>query len=259
MEVTVQQSRDYLDNMISVFQYLINSADFRKHSPESAAILGNHLARLRSIKRIGQDNWFFEISPNIELELTDKKFCGPIGETHLVIGMSMRVVDGLLEEQSIAICLVSSSDDELEEELSERYCCGSLGPAHRTVVRRFHFDFDRGQIGQDRPPSHMQYGGKFDPGHLEGNLDYKYELFKAIDLPRLPSPPYDFPILFDMLLQQFGIKSAEITKENAWRNIVRKSEDIWLKPYFRRVHDLLNSADRHSSFYEHLCEPVLSV
>ncbi len=256
MELSKEQSKSYLKLLINIFQFLATSSEYRRNAYDSIETIQTALSKLKAISATQCEDWNFSLTPNIEFEISTKSFCGPRGKTHLVIGGQLNVEKGLLKDQSITVCVVSTAESELDEEQKKKHCCGTWNTSLRTVVRRFHFDLDPGQLRRDRPPIHLQYGGKFDSCHLASGFDYNYELFQAIDLPRLPSPPYDFILLLDMLLKQFGVNVSGITQESRWRSLVRCSETLWLLPYFQKITDYLGSADRVNSVYEQLCEPI---
>lgn len=259
MELSKEQSTSYLILLINVFEFLATSPDIRRCAHGSIETIGKALSELKGIKSSRREDWRFSLTPNIEFEISKNAFCGPPGRTHLVIGGQLNVEKGLLKDQSITVCVVTEAESELDEEQKRKHGCGTWDTSVRTVVRRFHFDFDPSQMQKDRPPIHLQYGGKFDPDHLASGFEYNYELFRAIDLPRLPSPPYDFILLLDMLLKQFRVKVSGITQESRWRSLVRTSETLWLLPYFQKITEYLESSDRVNSVYEQLCEPISTV
>ena len=70
---------------------------------------------------------------------------------------------------------------------------------------------------EDKPISHFQFGGK------EPNKQYVHSLNPRIGIPRIPYPPIDFIILFNMMLRQFKTKITSRFYDNReWIYCVKK-------------------------------------
>lgn len=213
------------------------------------------LSTLRGIESSGSKKWNLNISPNLLFTVNNDNFCGPLGETKIAIGGFMKSDGDVLYEHSIAVSFIYTPYED-ECSTSEMYCCTDLKAASPQIVRRFHFDFDSKLSSEDRPISHLQYGGKFNSQHIGMKPIPEYKLFKAIDHPRLPLPPYDLTLIIDMFLSQIPTDTG-ILRESSWPGLISRSEDIWLKTYYEDVLNHMNQSKRRNSTYQHLCKPLI--
>jgi hypothetical protein len=97
----------------------------------------------------------------------------------------------------------------------------------KRVMLRFHLDRRDPQARKLEPLFHLQAGGT---ARDEENC----WLHKSIDVPRFHHPPMDIILLCEFILVNFFDKESEnLRKKPEWRNLVRKSQDIFQQDYFR--------------------------
>jgi len=119
---------------------------------------------------------------------------------------------------------ISYRDDMDAVELKNKLEC--LG--WRRVMLRIHFDRRDKDVKKPEPLHHLQMGG--DPKDDE-NCWFP----KQIKVPRFPNPPIDLILLFELVLMNFfPIKSEQLRKKPEWKGLVRKSQEIFLRPYLTK-------------------------
>ena len=107
------------------------------------------------------------------------------------------------------------------------------------LIRRFHFDLATGTSEDNKPVSHFQFGGN------EYTNQYLYSLNPRIGIPRIPYPPIDFIILFDMMLRQFKTKiHSNFYDSGDWVSCVKISEKYRLKAYYEAVQKYFGAKSR---------------
>ncbi len=97
----------------------------------------------------------------------------------------------------------------------------------RRVILRFHFDLKESNGKQLEPKYHFHVGGRCRTN------DENCWLPEQIDIPRFPCPPMDLILICEFLLINFFPKESEqLRKYPEWQSLVRKSQDLFLKPYY---------------------------
>ncbi|GAG59979.1 unnamed protein product [marine sediment metagenome] len=97
----------------------------------------------------------------------------------------------------------------------------------KRVILRFHFDLKEPNGKQLEPEYHFHVGGRYRTN------DENCWLPEQIDVPRFPYPPMDFILMCEFLLINFFPKESEkLRKKPEWKSLVRKSQDMFLKPYY---------------------------
>lgn len=105
------------------------------------------------------------------------------------------------------------------------------------VILRFHFDLREGDAKCPEPLFHMQVGGV--PEDSENCW-----IPKKIRVPRFPYPPLDVVLLSEFILMNFFHKESEsLRKKPEWTSLVRKSQEMFLKPYVIRYMSYINAED----------------
>ncbi len=101
------------------------------------------------------------------------------------------------------------------------------------IVRRFHFDYDTGDL-EDHPMFHLHYGGAPED-LLEKN---HYCLLAKLACPRIFFPPMNLALVFDLIIGEYNtVLGKGLLSKGDWKKIIRASEDIILKPYFKLCHE----------------------
>ncbi len=197
-------------------------------------------------------------NPKYSGEISIPSFCLPYNNIKarkhnfkLIIGGIINIEEGRLKTQSICFSVIYHTDQLLDSERARVFSSHEY-EAGAHVIRKFHFDIDRGIIDQERPLSHLQYGGSFKNDHYNvfqdlGDLDYK--LFAAMDDPRLPNIPYGFISCLDIIFRTFSSPATILTKERSWVDQVVNNERKWLIPFFESALKNLKTLD-NETFYQ---------
>lgn len=246
----------YLNILLKLFKFLKESNAVSRSGPCNVDACSKILTNLEAIRRAKRAKWKLDINPNLEFLVENKSFCGPRGETRLIVGGYVDVAENLIQEQSISVMFIYKPTNKISEDHQTIHACHNVDPGGGEVVRRFHFDLDANLNSGDRPVSHLQYGGKLNPAYLNNSVEPRYRLFKAIDNPRLPSPPYDFTLVIDMFLRQIQTQAKDLVKEPYWGSLVSESEILWFRDYFQKIHSHLSQSKGNSTTYQLLCKPI---
>lgn len=145
--------------------------------------------------------------------------------------------------QSLSLCFIAKAEGEIPED--NGYSIGKMDPEASYVIRRFHFDIDAQQLGNDRPVFHVQYGGNI---HDDQKNNHRYELISCVDLPRIPSLPLDLVQAINLIFQQIDTDVSSVFKQPRWKTIVLENDRIWEKVYFESLKKRGNT-----TIYDHLC------
>ena len=197
--------------------------------------------------------WSVGISQAWKIPVIENNLCGVQGESLLIITGHINTQDGKLQDQSISVSLVLNPNKNQKE--VNGYDSGKLVKNVPVVVRRFHFDYDLGIEEDDRPRSHIQYGGKFEKERI-GIDELKYSLFSSLQTPRIPCPPYDLVLVVDLFLHQYKTPLDQIKAEPEWKKLVKESEELWTKGYYCELANHLDSTGATESLYKRQCSHV---
>lgn len=124
----------------------------------------------------------------------------------------------------------SDSSDDTGRCLRNGNACGRA-----RVIRRFHFDYDLSNAN-DTPRFHLQFGGK-----PEDQLSDKHYCLEGwLESPRFFFPPMSISLIFDCIFREFSTELGKnFLKEPTWIKLVKESEDMILKPYYKACFDYL--------------------
>lgn len=188
--------------------------------------------------------------PNLYFKAQIDKGLPDTGEAQVVIGGRSFFSNGALTEQAINLLILFTPSVD-----------GDGLRADKTyVVRKLHFDFDRGNVGQNRPTSHLQVGGKIADIMVahRGGEGIERETFNELDVPRIPSPPYGLASVLDIALREFAPPAMQaLTKEAFWNELVRETEILLLSNYHQRLYDECRNRSTRTT-YTHHCEVIVS-
>jgi hypothetical protein len=235
----------YKKNLKNFFDFLSSEKDIAKYYPKS---LGELINNSRLLNAAASSNTISINIPSIELQLNNPVECGSKTDSFLSIGGIIKFNNDGILEQSISACLSVIPHSHIHE--CEHFCTSEMLANQKYIVRRFHFDIDCKQVGNDRPISHIQYGGNI---HDSQKADASYHLISSIDLPRIPSIPLDVVQVFNFLMHQFENDLSLKFKQPRWRGIVVENDSIWKLHY---IESLLESTGKKSTFYEWACKQV---
>jgi|GEM_PF-2484953 hypothetical protein len=165
---------------------------------------------------------------------------------HISIGGKIKIQDSIIIEQSLCVNVILEHT-KFCTSLPEEWQCYPVEQGFH-ILRRFHFDYDSRNDDYSKPKFHLQYGGKLRKEYFDFK-ELHYKLFQPIDYPRLPQQPHDIIMLLDFLLREFSLDGKEITEEKRWNELVIKSEQLWLKPYYEELMTRLNCSSRHTPLH----------
>jgi hypothetical protein len=172
------------------------------------------------------------------------------GRSKIAIGGKIIFKDGVLSQQAIHLLILFTPDKDIN----------NLKAGRTYIVRKIHFDFDRKNIEEGKPTSHMQVGGKIATEmvpYFDEIKDVRSETFDQIDLPRIPSPPYGLASVLDMALREFAPENLKaFTDEKHWNELVSETETILLSNYHSSLADELKSTSDCTN-YDYHCKEVI--
>lgn len=245
--------RDYLNHLFDVFSFLVRYSRVQTDVPTMHHSCVSTEAKLAAVKRRqkGFSGFGISLDPNWEIPLDPCPVHGVNGDAKLVIGGIIDVSKGPKIKQSIVIAILLEALEHVALPNSKQ--SEALAKGDRVLIRRFHFDYDTALASPCYPRSHLQYGGKFS-GHIAvPNVEYR---LYAIDMPRIPFPPFDLVLAIDFFLRQFQTPLQDMVEESRWLNLVKESERLWLRGYFQELADHLTPRDRKKTFYKRLSDHV---
>jgi len=130
--------------------------------------------------------------------------------------------------------------DELKQKLRKQ--------EWKRVVKRFHIDLRDKNAGLPEPLYHLHFGG------IAEDNEY-FCVPKTIDEPRFHYFPMDLVLLSEFILMNFfPAESKNLRKSPEWKSLVRKSQDLYFKPYFEKLSAYLN--DNNDTLLGHLTQPI---
>lgn len=111
------------------------------------------------------------------------------------------------------------------------------------ILRKFHFDYvtEAEKRKRPHPRFHLQYGGELPPGMRARGVvdDHVKPLLPKVEQPRIFFTPVTVALLMNMLFYEFRTDDTdEIKRTGEWRNLVRESERVILKPFYNKCADL---------------------
>jgi hypothetical protein len=186
-------------------------------------------------------DWSFNLTPNWNLKLSDPDKPRSIGRDDFddnlavgVIGGKIRVSDSQFDDYSFnfSILVEEESEQRGSESTVECPCCWEDCEKDFRVARRYHFDIDIGDNDNaPKPISHLQIGGKFKEDAVRGYSPHY--CLSPLDKPRIPYPPMDPALIFNMISTQYYPVKSSI--QESWQSVVRKSEKILWNPYHQNL------------------------
>ena len=207
------------------------------------------------LKRQSENDWELDINPNwvVRISTPDhiegRDFATADG--YAVIGGIIDVAEGSFVEYSLGLTLLARENSEVRGGGVGSPCCWTYREEDTEwrVAKRYHFDIDPGSDdSEDKPITHLQSGGNFDSAPLPSGLsqDQVHYCSSPLDKPRLPYPPMDPVLLFEMVSDQYG--SPKYFESETWSPLVRESETkLWGK-YYHRISEHLAKEDRSNLF-----------
>jgi hypothetical protein len=105
----------------------------------------------------------------------------------------------------------------------------------RRVISRWHMDLREVNTQKPEPLYHLHFGGRIE--------DIEYCWFpEKLEEPRFCCFPMDLVLLCEFILVNFFPKeSADLRKKPEWKKLVRKSQHLYVNPYFDQLKKFLNN------------------
>lgn len=223
------EAGDIREHLLASFAFLARS---RPVASYAKGLLGSCNTAVSQLGGSKEGDWKLLMTP-WSLNVRGPRYRGQEGCSEIVMGATVTAEGGVIVKQSIPISIVV------------RPKCFAHGPPwckqphdseSSTAVRRFHFDFDTSVTKW--PKNHLQVGGN--AGELRIVGPYHYAVAEDPSEPRVPMPSLDVVLALDLVMREFDT-SLELPRESGWRKLVVRSEELWLKPYFARAHEYLQS------------------
>ncbi len=118
------------------------------------------------------------------------------------------------------------------------------------ILRKYHFDY--APAGNTRkqahPVFHLQYAGKLSKKLKAKDIDDDH-LDPWLSEPRLCYSPISLALLINLILQEFPSENnRKLVETSEWRNLIRRNENLILRPFFERCSSFLAEKGRKKLF-----------
>lgn len=128
-------------------------------------------------------------------------------------------------------------------------CYNATGSGN--ILRKFHFDLALQGRARRRPHPlfHLQYCGGLsrrllDQGYSVDHMD------KWLSEPRLWYTPMSLALLLHCMLREFSDETAfKFSNKTEWQMLVKKNEDLILRPYFEKSSEFLRTEERKTKLF----------
>lgn len=127
--------------------------------------------------------------------------------------------------------------------------CEKKNPKPR-LLRKYHFDYAPPGAAhrQPHPVFHLQYGGELTPKLKSKSIDDK-DLYPWLSEPRLCYFPMSLALLINLILKEFpNEKNGKLVESSEWRGLIRKNEELILKPFFEECCAFLSKGNKKNLF-----------
>jgi hypothetical protein len=122
-------------------------------------------------------------------------------------------------------------------------------PGKDRLIKKFHIDFistPNTKRGPQHPIFHLQSPGELSPWLKEKGIEDSH-LAPSLSEPRLFCVPTTLALLTDFLFREFGgdrlSPLTKVTSESYWKSLIKKNEELVLKPYFEACHGFFCDRD----------------
>jgi hypothetical protein len=229
----------YQNHLIKAFSYITNNPTIKRCCNDISILSGKIRDSLNTMKK--SNKWFVSISPPWKIPIQDDGKCFQTNQAFLSLSGILSVENSEFQLHSFvsSIVLEGVKATSAVTQIPISDYCEYKHVYKDRLIRRFHFDLATGK-DKNKPLSHLQFGGKL------YYSKYAYPLNPKIGLPRIPYPPIDFIILFDMMVRQFNTKITSNFYDNKdWVNIVKTSESFRLESYYSEIQKYFRGNFRH--------------
>ncbi len=247
---------EYKAHLQKCFQFIKDNTEIASNNSNVSESAVHIYSKL---KESGRDTWAFKIDPPWQITIVNDDNLGKRSGLAL-LGAEISVRNLEIRFYSLSMCIVAGLDERARKPVSGEVisCClgSSADLGNGRIMRRFHFDIDTEDVADPRPVCHLQHGGK--AGELDsvaGGFHYCGDPW--LEKPRFAFPPIDIIILLDIILRQFGTRGGrKLTQEQAWQDLVRRSEDMTQRRYFERIYNYITQRERDGVLYEKVSNPI---
>jgi len=247
---------DYKKHLMDAFFYIARDPTINK----CAGIAGSSFQVYGKLKSCPNNSWTFQIIPPWIIPIMGKKGYFENDQATLVIGGEISVTDCIFSKYNFFVSIVRNHNNS-ENDRTYDSCCEEQKKCVNRIVRRFHFDTGAGKEFTLETNSHIQFGGLC---HEKGAVEKYYGkplhycLDNKLDTPRIPHPPLDIILIFDLIIRQFETAvEREFVEKSEWINLVRGSEDFRLRKYYDQIEKYYkNKTAKHSKYRKTLFETM---
>lgn len=187
---------------------------------ESADLL---YAYAKKVKENKMKEWEFLIEPGRPIELKKSDYL----DLYVKLYCDIKGDENSLTEHNVVMQVWTSykklyfreklDHPDLEEKI--------LLDGKKRMMMLYHFDRRDKKCIKSEPLYHLHVGGIH---KNEGNC----WLHQKLDVPRIPSPPFDVVLLIEIIFVDLFPKIFESLRyKKGWRDIIQRSQDLFLKDY----------------------------
>jgi len=198
---------------------------------QKAGLLRTSLKRKRNVETV---DWRLAISPKNPLIFITN-------DCHFQVDISCEIegIGNLINKQNMLIRVWSYDintcfRDEMDAAILKEKIKQEGG---KRVMLRFHIDRRTLDVKNPEPCYHLHVGGIPDDSE-------NCWIPKQIKEPRFPFPPMDLILLSEFVLVNFfHVESKDLREKPEWKSLVKKSQEFFIRPYFKECMKFLNSPD----------------
>lgn len=242
-----------LTHTCSALEWLAaNALSDGKFSGENLQAINSVIANIRSKSNIDRikEEWRVGFPP-FQIEVLNTKENEHGHNPILILGGNVIGLKKDINQTNLSLCVAFTTvkDDYLMDDgkkLNTYSCCLPGNKNRMRIVRRFHFDFQ--PKDKKHPEAHFQYGGEIPQEGFYDGTHYCLEHF--LEEPRVLYPPMDFVLLLDLAVMNFNTSLFKLKSETRWNKLVRESEKLCWKGYFKRTSDYLDKSTRTNTIHE---------
>lgn len=199
----------------------------------------------RQLSNGNESDWTLKSDPYLIFNLnSERDFANGNGQARL--GGNINVSDGHYEMFSCSLILAvqhPSENDDLPKGLD--HCCIETGKdeienSFFHILDRVHWDIDTGDDDDERKPvCHFQVGGEVSDNAFNESFEKYHYCSNGLDKPRIPHPPMDPILVFNMLINQYH--SLESFNQSQWAGIVDKGEAALWERYYDSTQGMVST------------------
>jgi hypothetical protein len=228
--------RDLIKSELSVLEYLRSNPYITEKHPQVATDAEQYHARNKGSRSGFEfnshfDTWHAEMSSKTSAASGRGR---PRTNARLFVSARIEVLRSSFTNVTycLAVCRIRRSNPS----------------AQLTILRKFHFDVvvNRGvERHQQHPQCHLQYCGAMVPymDEIGCRSTQLQEMHPWLSEPRIFFWPMSLALLIDTALHEFPDQdSAKFRADSYWRGLVRKQENLVLRPFYSKCVEIIKDA-----------------